>query len=150
MSLATALVLGPLTIQSEMLAAYIQTDNAAYDNLCFGGWYVQGGYFLTGETRPYNTGGGAFGRVVPKANFQSNGQGWGAWEVAARYSYLDLDDESLDERMGSVNSVTLGVNWYLNPTTRITFNYVRSCFEIGPDGTDNATDVAMMRFHWEF
>ncbi len=49
---------------------------------------------------------------------------WGAWEVAARFSYLDLDDGSI--RGGNLNDVTLGLNWYVSPRIRVMANFVRA------------------------
>src|SRR5262249_46904676 len=48
-------------------------------------------YFLTGESREYDREKAAFGRVIPGANAAwrrgCGMEGWGAWQVAARYSY---------------------------------------------------------------
>jgi phosphate-selective porin OprO/OprP len=60
--------------------------------------------------------------VKPLRNFDGNGS-WGAWEVGARYSYLDLNDGN-DTRGGILGDFTLGINWYLNPNVRFMFNYV--------------------------
>ena len=50
--------------------------------------------------------------------------GKGAWEVAYRYSFLDLNDDVTIG--GYVRDHTIGLNWYLNPYTRLMFNYVNS------------------------
>ena len=47
-----------------------------------------------------------------------------------------------------IQAVTLGVNWYLNPHTRIMFNYVHSNFEDG--AIDDDLDAFMMRFQVDF
>lgn len=46
--------------------------------------------------------------------------GHGTWEIAARYSYLNLNDGPIDG--GRINDVTLGLNWYLNQYTKMQFN----------------------------
>ena len=50
--------------------------------------------------------------------------GKGAWEIGYRWSTIDLNDNGI--LGGEVQDHTFGVNWYLNPYTRIMFNYVRS------------------------
>ena len=116
-----AWVWGQLSLQAEYQHAFVsQVDNPNPD---FGGFYAYVSYFVTeGDKRAYRLGEGAFDRIVPKKNFSIDGQGWGAWEVAARFSRLDLNSENVDG--GALDDVTAGVNWYLNPVTRITVNYV--------------------------
>ncbi len=118
-------VRGPLSVQSEAMAA---TVNQAGPTAVFGGTYAQVGYFLTGEHRPYDRKGGAIDRVLP---FNSVGKGGrGAWEVAARYSYVDLSDGLV--RGGNVKNMTGGLNWYINANCKWVFNYIHSWSE-GPD-----------------
>ena len=99
--------------QGEYMMASVQRlDNL--ENLNFGGGYVYAGFFLTDDTHPYDWRNAEFGRVVPKAK-------GGAWEVAARFSTLDLDDKDIEG--GSATIMTLGVNWYANPNIRVYLNY---------------------------
>ena len=58
----------------------------------------------------------------------------GAVELAARYSSTDLDDGPYQG--GTLDAITLGANWYLNPNTRLMFNWVRSDGE-SPDPTED-------------
>ena len=88
----------------------------------FNGFYAFASYFLTGEHRPYSTSSGTFAGIKPKQNFLDGKGGLGAWEIAARYSQLDLNDEGIDG--GKLGDFTFGLNWYLNPNYRVTFNYV--------------------------
>ncbi len=140
--LEAAWVYGPFSLQSEYVQAIVDAINR--NDCCFQGFYIMGSYFLTGEHRPYNKKTGTFGRVKPKKNFSNKpGGGKGAWEIAARYSYLDLDDKSVDG--GRLQDFTLGVNWYLNPNTRIMWNYI---FADLADGGD--ADIFQMRFQIDF
>jgi phosphate-selective porin OprO/OprP len=131
--------------ESEFMASKVDTNNGS--NPCYKGFYAQAGYFLTGEVRPYNRATGIFDRVRPLKNFR-DGDGLGAWEIAARYSYLDLDEEGIGKDRGTLNDVTLGVNWYLNPMMRIMWNYIH----VMPDTVlaDESSDMFMMRFQIDF
>ena len=115
----------------------------------FMGYYVMASYFLTGESRPYRPQGGTFGRVVPKSNWGQGGGG--AWELALRYSGLDLNDEAFAG--GELNDITVGANWYLNPNARIMFNYVFSdVADVVEEGTDVNGDIQafLIRFQVDF
>jgi phosphate-selective porin len=63
----------------------------------------------------------------PEWNFSVQRGGFGAVELALRYSAIDLNDEAV--RGGKENDWTFGVNWYLTPNTRFQFNYVRANIE---------------------
>lgn len=67
----------------------------------FRGFYVQASWALTGETFNYTQ--GKFLRIRPQ-NLR------GAWELAARYSKVNLND--LDITGGEERNLTIGVNWY--------------------------------------
>ncbi len=116
-----ALVVDRASLQSEYTHVFVDRPAATRAN--FSAFYVQGSYFLTGEYRVYETGEGLFGRVRPRHDFEAGpGKGWGAWELVARYSRIDLADEPIFG--GRLRDVTLGMNWYLNPNTKIMWNYV--------------------------
>ncbi len=130
LGLEAALVYGPFRIQSEYMRSHVRRNGFANPN--FDGVYVQASYFLTGEQRKYKRSSGTFSdRVVPFENFfrvrDENGcvqTGKGAWELAYRASYLDLNGVGVSG--GNVTDHTIGLNWYLNPYTRWMFNYVNS------------------------
>jgi phosphate-selective porin OprO/OprP len=115
-----ALVFGPFSFQTEYTHAWVQGDHGTDDTEYYG-LYAMASWFLTGESRPYKTSEGIFDRVSPDRSFDFHG-GLGAWEVALRFSRLDLDDGDVDG--GTLNDGSLGVNWYLNPNFRTSFNYV--------------------------
>ncbi len=146
--LESALVLGPLSLQAEFMAA-TTGGGADADDVCLKGMYFQTSYFLTGEHRPYSTSSGAFGRVKPKANFGADGTG--ALELTGRYSYLDLNDGS-SVRGGRLTNSIVGMNWYLNPNVRFMFNYVHASLDrtiaVGDD--DGEADLFMVRAQIDF
>jgi len=127
-----AFVYGPLTIQAEyehcQFAGARATKTAGPDlgTVNFQGGYIAVLYFLTGENKIYNRQQGAFGRVVPFENaYFARGvgvAGRGAWQLAFRYDWLDLNSGLVNG--GNVHNLTFGLNWFLNPNTKCVFNYV--------------------------
>ena len=120
LGLEFALIHGPFSVQGEFFQAFINRKNGGGE-LQFNTFYVEASYFLTSEHRNYLTTNAAFGKIKPKKDFGKDG-GWGAWEVAARYSCLDLNDDDISG--GRLNNFSTGVNWYLNQYTRVIWNYV--------------------------
>jgi phosphate-selective porin OprO/OprP len=148
-----ALVWGPFSIQSEAIFVPVNQINTSEDPI-FTGAYVFVSYFLTGESRQYNRERGYFERVRPQRNFlivTKDGvtlfEGFGAWEVAARWSYLDLNDEQIHG--GRLHDVTFGVSWYLNPYTRLMFNYIHAFLD-HPVFDDSDADIVAMRGQIDF
>jgi phosphate-selective porin OprO/OprP len=98
----------------------------------FDGWYLQGTWILTGERRGYSTANGAFTSPKPSVPFSLAGGGWGAWELAMRYSDLDLNYNpgvagsampADGVRGGEQKIWTTGINWYPNSLVRFAFDY---------------------------
>ncbi len=113
-----ATVFGPFSLQGEyMLLDFDREDQSPGDSpdIKIGGWYVYASWFITGESRPYNQKAGNFGGIKPKRKS-------GAWEVAVRYSTLDLNDGDITG--GEEKNITVGINWYINPQVRLMANYV--------------------------
>lgn len=93
-------------------------------------WYVQGGYFLTGETVT------ARGVVKPLQNFDPKTGGCGAWELMGRYNWLTLGDEVFDDGLADptqwtneVALVDLGVNWYPNQYIKVAALWEHAMFD---------------------
>jgi len=86
-----------------------------------------------------------FDRLRPKRNFLfPEGEGGpGGWELATRYSHLDMEDAGVDG--GTLDTATVAVNWYLNPNTRIMWNYIFA----DPDGSGQA-HISQVRFQLDF
>lgn len=115
----------------------------------FFGMYAEAGYFLTGETRGFKDGIWARTKVLNPINKK----GSGAFQVMARYEFLDLDSEALKNgltnnfttgssslaalntrlgRGGTQTSYLLGLNWYPIDYIRFMVNYGRVNVEGGP------------------
>lgn len=142
--LEAAFVHGPLSLQGEYIVSELDTD--LWGGRRFSGYYAALSWFLSGESRPYKK--GAFWRVIPKSSFRMRGeeQGWGAWELALRYSHADLDDGPV--RGGKETNITAGVNWYLNANTRVMMNYIHAVPEnILYDGN---LEILQTRFQVDF
>ncbi|HEY5656183.1 MAG TPA: porin [Myxococcota bacterium] len=122
LGLEFASVWGPVSVQGEWMSTWV--DQAAGPNLNFMGGYGQVSWFVTGEHRPYQTCRCSFGRIKPERRFAPRKGDWGALELAARYSYLDLTDENI--RGGIQSGVTVGANWYLYSNLRFMLNWVHS------------------------
>jgi len=114
----------------------------------FDGYYVQGSWILTGETRRYDMASAAFQGPRPFVPFSSAG-GFGAWELALRYSHLNLDFHSglagtaatADAvRGGEQNILTFGVNWYVNANVKAMLNWLHVDVDrLNPAGVGNLT-----------
>lgn len=141
---------GPFSLQSEVMVNMVN-QAAGQPSAVLPGAYAQVGWFLTGEHRPYDRKAGAIDRVIPRHNLLHtncrSGDGMGAWEVAGRWSYLDLNDETIAG--GTMTDYTLGLNWYWNPYTKMVFNYIHS----RPDSPilgDSTTDLFGVRAQVDF
>ena len=91
----------------------------------FQGFYVSGSYALTGEMRRYRWRHGTLARIEPKRGLGDGGKG--AFEVALRFSRIDLNDG--DVRGGALNDVSLAFNWYPNVPGKVSFNVIRAARE---------------------
>jgi phosphate-selective porin OprO/OprP len=98
----------------------------------FKGYYVQAAYALTGETRTYAPASGGFAALRPANPFNLDGSGWGAFEIAGRYSFTDLNYNEGSPgtalptggvRGGEQTAWTLGLNWYPNNSVRVLVDY---------------------------
>lgn len=124
--LEAAVVWGRFSLQGEYVQALAQDAVVAsiVDDRNANGYYVAASYFLTGEHRPYSRANGGFGRIEPNENISpSDGFGMlldGAWEAKVRYSNVNLSEFE----GGTLESMTLGLNWYLIPNSKILVDYI--------------------------
>jgi phosphate-selective porin OprO/OprP len=146
---------GPLSWQTEVMGQHI--DSAEISNALLWGGYSQVGFFLTGEHRPYDRKLGAIDRVIPNRSLNKKRDGWGALEIAARWSYLDLTDREV--RGGTMDNATFGLNWFVNPYCKVVFNYIHSNSEsrkirngvvIGNELIEARTDAYGLRCQFDF
>jgi phosphate-selective porin OprO/OprP len=117
---------GPLQLVGEVQNVFVQRESDA--NLHFWGAYAYAAYFLTGEHMPWDRESGQLDRIHPFENFflvnrlcGGTGGGWGAWQVAARYSYLDISNR--DILGGVANQGSLALVWYWSSHSRVQFDF---------------------------
>lgn len=127
LAVETIFNVGALQIVGEYQHNFMQRNG--FSDVQFHGGYAYVNYMLTGEHIPYDRKSGTIGRLKPFENFflmdrcdGGYGTGWGAWGVAARYSYLDLSDA--DILGGTGETGTLAVNWYWTAYSKVQFNLI--------------------------
>lgn len=108
---------GPLILGSEYW--WVGTTAPSKGSPTIHGGDFVATWMVTGETRAYNTVQGAFKDVVPKRPLFSGG--YGAVELVARYSDIDLDSELIHG--GKFKRFTPMVNWYLTDYLRLEAAY---------------------------
>lgn len=109
---------GPFSVQGEYMKADYSSNSGP--DADFDGWYGYVSWFVTGESRTYKSKAGIFDRVTPRSIVGKGG--YGAVELAGRYSQLNLNDGPYQG--GREKNYTIGVNWYATPSIRLMANYV--------------------------
>jgi phosphate-selective porin OprO/OprP len=120
---------GPLMAEGEYFWYDITRAPVAKSTLTnpnFSGWYGEASWVISGESRKYNMATASYTRPSPDSPVGSGG--WGAWEVAGRYSSTDLEYhpgvKSLDPVYGGKQDVTsAGLNWYPIDNVKVMFDY---------------------------
>jgi phosphate-selective porin OprO/OprP len=135
--LEAAGVRGPFSIQGEYIHTALDRDNGRSDlnfsGLNFSGGYAYVSWFLTGESRPYNVKRGYFSGIKPN-------RATGAFELALRFSALDLNDGGVTG--GREMNTTLGLNWYYRRNLRLMTNLIH----VDTDDEGGNEDVNIVQF----
>jgi phosphate-selective porin OprO/OprP len=150
------------TMNSNAVTTPVDTRASGYADV----YYLDLMYNLTGEPWAAAYRSGVVGTIRPSSPFDlSSMTGTGAWQVGLRYSAYDAVSFGLNDGSGSGgygqeysygsatkgyeiegsptgNTVTLGVNWILNPNARIMFNYAESKFGYAFKPVDIGSSVA--------
>jgi phosphate-selective porin OprO/OprP len=98
------------------------TSELQHENYYIDSYYGTVSWFITGEHKNFSKSKTSFDRINPKKNLGKGGAG--AFEVALRYSSIDFNDS--DIQAGTLNDITVGLNWYANPAVRYTINYINA------------------------
>ncbi len=108
--------------------------NLVSPELAFDGGYLEASYSLGGR-RQYIPSTGAYSGVIPDRPFSLKTGGWGALELAARYSRIDLNDHFTPgvapHLGGGVNGglqqgFDVGLNWVANANIRFMLDYIHT------------------------
>jgi phosphate-selective porin OprO/OprP len=108
--------------------------NLAAPDLNFQGGYAEASYAFGGRRR-YIPETGAYSGVIPEHPFSLTSGGWGAFELAARFSDIDLNDHFTQGRAshltGGVNGgeqrgIDVGLNWYPNLNVKFMLDYIHT------------------------
>lgn len=113
-------VAGPFSLQTEVMGTKLNGNGYNSRDILWGA-YGYASWFITGESRNYDTKKGAFARQKPNKNFSLKNGGWGAWELATRFDALDLHSQNVHG--GRLEQATVALNWYVNPHVRMMFDY---------------------------
>ncbi len=151
LGLEAAGMYGPFSIGGEYTNTWIERKDGSQD-LRLDGWYAEAAWSITGESRTYKE--GNFRYLKPAKKFSLKSGGWGAWEIAGRWSEVDLTNITDDKGKptgGQMSQLTLALNWYINENIRFmadynhNFDFVRPKY-VHKDGSEpDDMNVFMMR-----
>jgi len=128
---------GPFSILAEYAESDVYSPTLGVPH--FYGVSVLGSWVITGEHRPYDRKVGYARRIIPERR-------WGAWEIVARYSQIDLKDRSVNG--GTLHKGLLAVNWWASRQWRISFAY--GLADLNRKNLSGVTNIFQARFQWIF
>ncbi|PPE75404.1 porin [Solimonas fluminis] len=132
-------------------AASTRATSTVTESFTNDAWQVSASWVITGEDASFR------GVAKPKNAYTPGGPGWGAFELAARYGELDIDDDVFNAIPGTAGgaansfanpnsaaseakSYGVGVNWYLTSNLKTQLNYTNTSFEGGAAGGQDRED----------
>ena len=130
-------LLGEYAMSSQGLRR--ETPAAAFVRANHAAWSVAASWLLTGEAA-------SFRAVTPQRDFDPRAGGWGAWQLAARFSHLDIDDDVFPEFSDPATSArgaitwAIGLNWFLNRNVRASLTFNHTDFKGGDGGGVSGQD----------
>jgi len=144
---------GPFGLMAEYVEQYERLTRGPTLNVdeVDWAWQVSTSWVLTGENASYDG-------VIPRSPLTLHGDGFGAWEIAARYHEITLDSDLFplfanpSSSARRARSATVGLNWYINRNLKMQFNYERTLFQGGASkgGDMGSEDAFLTRFQLAF
>ena len=122
-----AIAVGPLWVFGEYSRANIRRNG--FDTATFESGHIAAAWMLTGESRAttYAIKSGEFKGINPFHDFSLKKGGAGAWELAVRYAYANLNAGGATNPGailgGKEHTLSTALNWYVNPNVRMMLNW---------------------------
>ena len=132
---------GPLGLHAEYIQSWqaVSRVGAATVKLKHTAWQTTGSFFLTGEKNSFKS-------AAPKKAFDPKAGTFGALELAARYSELDIDEATFPTFASAASTPSkakawaVGVNWYLARAIKVVVDYEHTTFAGGTVAGDREAE----------
>jgi phosphate-selective porin len=128
---------GRFSVLGDYAESYVYSSTVGVAH--FYGASVTATWTITGEHRPYDRKVGYARRIIPERR-------WGAWEVVARYSHLDLNNRGVNG--GILHKGFVGLNWWASRQWRISCGY--GLADLERKDLSSVTHILQSRFQWIF
>ncbi len=123
---------GPVGIVAEYVESSQWVKGTTLQEINNHAWQVTGSWVLTGEKKSYRS-------VAPRNPIEgAKDFGWGAWEIAGRYSELNIDPIAFATKLADISKSAqaarnwaVGLNWYLSRNARLSMDYEQTRFQGG-------------------
>jgi phosphate-selective porin OprO/OprP len=132
-----------------LLGEYVRSEQAVglnnkFATLTNDSWQIAASCVITGEAASYKG-------LAPAQPFDPWQGKWGAFEVAARYGELDIDDDAFSQGFADPKKAArkakewvVGANWYLNKNVKFVLNYANTDFRGGTASGDRKTEKVFL------
>ncbi|MES2301453.1 MAG: porin, partial [Pseudomonadota bacterium] len=135
-----AISFGPVLIQGQAIA--LQLHRSPLADRRFNGQTVSAGWIVTGQRHDYSASSGVFGGP------DRDKRGRSAFEIAARYSRLDLVDGTFDRGIG--RALSASAIWTLSTNLRLLATYTDNRVHFPSGGLPVTNRVGVLRAQLSF
>ncbi|SMD08492.1 OprO/OprP family phosphate-selective porin [Novosphingobium sp. B1] len=134
-----AVSFGPVLLQGQAIA--LKLHRSLFDDRSFNGQTVSVGWIVTGQRHEYSGSSGVFGGPDRR-------KGEGAFEIAARYSRLDLVDGTFDRGIG--RALSASAIWTISTNLRVLATYTDNRVRFPNGGLPAKNRVGVLRAQLSF